>query len=106
MNPEDLLAVRWRSMEAEELARHLRRLLVAERKVISGEFARRIRPRLKWRRLAVAQKLVGIGGVIRPEVLARPHARVWSGNKFVANVPPRYSWLGVFSLVPLTGTSD
>ena len=102
MDPKALLKIRWRAMGKKELATHLRLILVAERKAISGAFPRHLRPRLRWRRIAVAQRLVCIGGEVSPKVFTQPHARIWSGTEGrVANVPSKYSWLGVFALVPL-----
>jgi hypothetical protein len=102
-SPELLLRVRWRKMNTEELARYIRRVIVAERRCIAGESPRHVAPRLRWRRLAAARRLRSLGHFVQERVFSHPNARVWSSGERVANVPPRYSWPGVFSLVPLEG---
>lgn len=99
--PKWLFAVRWQSLEPTELARHVRRLIVAERKCIGGEFPRYLAPRFRWRRLSAARRLVLLGQPVNPRVFTQPNARAWSAGERAANVPARYSWVGVFSLVPL-----
>jgi hypothetical protein len=94
---ESLLAVRWQSLALAELARYLRRLIVAERKCITGEYPRFLAPRLRWRRVAAARRLASLGYAVDPRVFVRPNAR----DHRVPNVPTRYSWVGVFNLVPL-----
>lgn len=98
--PELLLAIHWKMLSRDELALHIRRLIVAERKCISGEFLRRIAPRLRWRRLAAARLLVRMGHSVDRRVFSNPNARLWSSSECMPNVPPRYSWVGVFTLVP------
>jgi hypothetical protein len=99
---EWLLAVRWQSLEQSELARHVRRLIVAERKCIAGEFPRHVAPRLRWRRLAAARRLVSLGAAVNSRVFRQPNARAWSTGERLPNIPQRYSWAGVFTLVPLS----
>jgi hypothetical protein len=94
---ESLLAVRWQSLVDGELAQYLRRLLVAERKCITGEYPRFLAPRLRWRRVAAARRLISLGYPVDPRVLVRPNERGYRRP----NVPTRYSWVGVFNLVPL-----
>jgi hypothetical protein len=102
-SPELLLATDWRALNGDELARYLRRLIVAERKCIGGEFSRYVAPRLRWRRLAAARRLVAMGRKVDRRVSSSPNARCWSSGERIPNVPPRYSWVGVFTLVPLEG---
>jgi hypothetical protein len=105
--PSEVLAVGWRTLAADELARYLRRVLVAERKCIVGEFPRHLRPRFKWRRVAVARRLQSLGGAVSPRVFGQPNARSWSsGERPLPNVPLKYSWPGVFTLVPLSTSRD
>jgi hypothetical protein len=104
--PEALLATAWKGLSAEDLARYLRRLIVAERKCIAGEFSRRVAPRLRWRRVAAARLLASYGHAVDRQVFSHPNARSWSSGERTPNVPPRYSWRGVFSLVPLHGAAD
>lgn len=107
LDPSQVLEVGWRTLAADELARYLRRVLVAERKCIVGEFPRSFRPRFKWRRLAVARRLQSLGGVVSPRVFVQPNARSWSsGERPPPNVPLKYSWPGVFTLVPLSTSRD
>lgn len=91
------------------LASYLRRLIVTERKCIGGEFLRRIVPRLRWRRIAAARLLARTGHSVDRRVFLNPNARLWSSGERMPNVPPRNSWVGVFTLVPLqeeTGEVD
>ncbi len=104
--PDALLAVPWRALSAGDLARYVRRVIVAERKCITGEFARHVAPRLRWRRVAAARRLAVLGHIFDPRVFSAPNARYWSSGKRAVNVPPRYSWLGVFTLIPSQGASD
>ncbi len=104
--PELLLSIPWRALSAQELARYLRRVIVAERKCIAGEFSRHVAPRLRWRRLAAARRLVALGHRVNARVFSDPNSRYWSSGQRIPNVAPRFSWLGVFSLVPLQGAED
>lgn len=100
--PEQVLRIGWKHLPLEDMARYLRRVLVAERKCIDGYYPRRMRLLFKWRRLTVASLVLRLGGEISPLVFTQPHARCWSSNKPPApNVPQRHSWPGVFELVPL-----
>ena len=99
--PELLLATHWKVLGRDELAVYLRQLIVAERKCIGGEFVRRLAPRLRWRRLAAAHLLVRTGHSVDRRIFSNPNGRLWSSGDRMPNVPPRYSWVGVFTLVPL-----
>jgi hypothetical protein len=102
LTPAHVLGASWREFEVEELARYLRREIVAERKAIMGDYPRHLKPRFKWRRVAVARRLAGLGGTVSPQVFRQPNARSWSSRERAQpNVPIKYSWPGVFSLVPL-----
>jgi hypothetical protein len=97
----------WKALDAEALARYLRRVIVAERKCIRGVYPRFMRPRFSWRRLTVAHRLVSLGGKVDPQVFTQPNARAWSTrSRPLANVPMKYSWRNIFSLVPLEGAAD
>ena len=98
--PEELLSTRWRLLDVDDLARYLRRVIVTERRCISGRFTRLVMPRLRWRRLAVASRLRTLGHPVEELVFRQPNARAWSSGERRPNVPQRYSWRGVFSLVP------
>lgn len=99
--PENLLSTAWKGLSSEELARYLRRLIVAERKCMAGEFPRRIAPRLRWRRIAAARVLASNGHPVDRQMFSHPNARTWSAAQRMPNVPARYAWRGVFSLVPI-----
>jgi hypothetical protein len=101
LSPEQVLGSPWRALNADELARYLRRLIVAERKCMNGDYPRWMRPRFTWRRLSVAHRLLALGGRVDPQVFTQPNARAWSPESRPTSVPARYSWRGVFSLVPL-----
>ena len=102
LTPAQVLGAAWRALEVEDMARYLRRVIVAERKSIAGEYPRHLKPRFKWRRLAVASRLVDLGGAVSPRVFTQPNARSWSSRSMPPpNVPIRYSWPSVYSLVPL-----
>ena len=106
-SPEQLLSVRWRSLAAEQLAMHLRRIIVAERRCILGKFPRHLGPLFRWRRIAIAKRFVLIGGTVSSLVFLHPNGRGWSSGMIVPpNVPLKYSWPGVHSLVPLPSRSQ
>lgn len=106
VTPKLLLGTRWKLLGRDELALYLRRLIVAERKCLGGEFSKRVAPRLRWRRLATAHRLVAIGRIVDRRVFLSPNARSWSSGELRPKVPPRYSWVGVFTLVPVQGKTD
>ena len=101
LTPEQVLGTKWKQLTCEDLTRYLRRVLVGERKCITGDFPRALRLRFKWRRLAVAERLRKLGGTVSPLVFMQPHARCWSSGQLPRpNVPMKYSWPSVFGLVP------
>jgi|GEM_PF-5044892 len=73
--PAQVLGEAWRGLKAEEMATYLRRVIVAKRKAITGEYPRHLKPRFKWSRLAVASRLFDLGGAVSPQVFAQPNAR-------------------------------
>jgi hypothetical protein len=101
--PEQLLKWHWRVMRREELAMHLRRILVAEHRCRSGQSARHLAARCRWRRVAVAKRLAAIGGFVHPLVFAHSIPRGWSW-KYPVNpqpsVPLVHRWPGAIALVP------
>ena len=102
LTPAQVLGASWREFGVEDLARYLRRVIIAERKAITGDYPRHLKPRFKWRRVAVATRLVGLGGSVSPRVFRQSNARSWSSRERPPpNVPIKYSWPGVFTLVPL-----
>ena len=56
LTPAQVFSVSWREFGVEDLARYLRRVIVAERKAITGDYPRHLKPRFKWRRVAVATR--------------------------------------------------
>lgn len=102
LTPGQVLGVSWREFGVEDLAQYLRRVIVAERKAITGDYPRHLKPRFKWRRVAVARRLAGLGGTVSPQVFSQPNARSSSSRERPPpSVPIKYSWPGVFLLVPL-----
>lgn len=104
--PEWLLAIRWKKLSTNELARYVRRVIVVERKCIRGEIPKHVGPRLRWRRVAAARRLVVLGHPVDGRVFPGPNVRHWSLGERMLNVPPRYSWIGVFTIVPLQYAGD
>ena len=93
-----LIATPWHGLTRVELAAHVRRLIVAERKCMLNEFPPRLRVRFTLLRRKTAARLVRLGGPIDPRVLTQSSSRMWS--KALPGTPQRYSWPNVFTLVP------
>ena len=105
LTPEWVLGERWQKISTpKKLAQYLRRVILAERRCIAGEFPRYLLPRFRWRRLSVAHRLVELGGTVHPRVFTQPNARGWSaGEPMFLNIPLRSCRPGMFQLVPIVG---
>ena len=102
LTPEQVLRTKWKKLTCEQLTRYLWRVLVGERKCMTGDYPRWLRLRFKWRRLTVAERLRKLGGAVSPLVFTQPHARCWSsGQSPRPNVPMKYPWPSVFTLAPV-----
>jgi|ERR1041385_1640853 len=102
--PEYLLRVRWRLLDSDKLAWHLRRLLISEHRCQAALEPTYFSPRLRRRRIVVANRLVSIGGKVSPLVFERniPNGRAWASRLEGVSTPTKWRWPGAIHLVPFS----
>ena len=95
-----VLNSKWRALPVAELERYLQRVILIEKRCVPGmnlrrkepPYIRSVHPRLRRRRIAVAERLHKLGGSINELVFARV-------------LPRRDSWPGIMQLVGKKATN-